>query len=641
MTKEIARTKSDISYHIKRDERYVIGAVITLASIHKQNGGLGSDRDIIIGLSKQYLQRGYLTGDQLRLLRPRLKKYYDQLEQFGGISPVENKIPGPPKKTKAGPGATKHVSFYDKKKTFLKVKFDYDTDLNRKVKTIDKNRQFKKEDGEKFWVMPALIDNIEQLENLGFSFSDEVQEWVDERDMVEELDEIGEIPNFDGTLRPFQSKGVSYIESRRGRALIADEMGLGKTPQAWAWCLLHDELRPILIVCPASAKYTWEREIHKFTSDPPSLEVVEGTTLYEFEADVTIINYDILHHWLEYLLEKKYKIAVLDEAHKIKNSKTKRTKATKELVRRTPALIALTGTPIENKPLEIFNVSNLIKPGVFPSAKRFEREYDTTSTGAKNTAKLHRILVKEFMLRRKKKDVLQELPEKSYFVTPIKLSNVRKYAEIETDFINYVRKVDPSKVHKAVRAKALTKINYLRAALIEGKLNPACTWIEEMLEVENKLVVFCERKMAVNKLMEKFAGRAVKIDGSTTMKNRQKAIDHFQNDPSTELFVGNMKAAAENITLTAANNVAFIELPWNPSVMDQCSDRIHRIGQEAESVNVYCLIARNTIENGWMELLDKKRKVASEIVDGEAPSAESMLVELMKMVQKKYPEGVV
>ena len=153
-------------------------------------------------------------------------------------------------------------------------------------------------------------------------------------------------------------------------------------------------------------------------------------------------------------------------------------------------------------------------------------------------------------------------------------------------------------------------------------------WIHEFLETDNKLVVFAIHKFVIDLLMERFGNVAVKIDGSVKMKDRDAAVQSFQNDDSCRLFVGNIKAAGLGLTLTAASNVAIIEYPWTPGDLVQAEDRCHRIGQK-NSVNVHYLLANNTIENTLAAILDSKRKVLDKVLDGVETEDDSLLTELI------------
>ena len=164
---------------------------------------------------------------------------------------------------------------------------------------------------------------------------------------------------------------------------------------------------------------------------------------------------------------------------------------------------------------------------------------------------------------------------------------------------------------------------------VEAKLPHAIEWIDDFLDTGEKLVVFCTHKFVVDALMKEFSKEAVKLDGRTSGPDRQLAVDKFQNEPETRLFVGNIQAAGVGITLTAASSVAFLELPWTSGSLRQAEDRVHRIGQK-NAVNVYYLLAEYTIEEKIATLLDDKRKVLDSVLDGKETEDSSLIMDLIE-----------
>ena len=477
-------------------------------------------------------------------------------------------------------------------------------------------------------------------------------------------------------LYPFQKEGVRFIEKRKGRALIADEQGLGKTVQALVFLYRNPDAYPALVVCPSSLKLNWQREARKWLKC--TTQVLKGKTPHEIlDKQITIINYDIANYWKDELVFHEFNTVILDEAHYIKNSRTQRTKAIKRITKYSKNLVALTGTPIENRPIEIYNVVNLLNPKLFPNFWQFAQRYCGAKhnrfgwdfTGASNTMELHRILTNFVMIRRKKIDVLTELPPKIISNIPLQIDNRNEYHAAEKDFITYIgnkfendiRKlagtiskdietfkkmgvdlIDESKIQEwkenkleqASKAPVLVQIEILKQLAVKGKLNQVIEWIENFLETGEKLVVFAIHKMVVSALTEKFGKIAVKIDGSTTMMQRQASVDAFQNNPNIKLFIGNMKAAGVGITLTAASNAAMIQFPWSPAELEQASDRVHRITQ-TKQVTIYNLVGVNTIEEEIIRLLDKKRGVISQVLDGTNTSETTVLTELVNLYKQK------
>ena len=502
----------------------------------------------------------------------------------------------------------------------------------------------------KFWIAPLSVDAVEMLKQWHFTLDPRLEEYLQHVKVnVNQVAEI-DIPGLEGELRPFQKKGVGFVEVKNGRALIGDDMGLGKTIEALAWLQLHPELRPTLIVVPATVKIQWMREAIKWMPNP-RVQILSGTSgeISMRQEDVltsprcplgeiTIINYDILPHWYSILKEINFKIMVIDECHYIKNNSAKRTKAVKRLGKNIPHILALSGTPIVSRPIEIFNAVNLIDSTIFPNRWEFGKRYcglrhngfGWDFSGATHTEELYKKLTNTIMIRRKKADVLLELPDKVRSYIPMELDNASEYKMAESNFVSFVHiQKGQEAANRASNAEALAEIEGLKQLAVKGKLKQAIDWIEDFLNVNGKLVVFAVHKFVIDALMERFGSMAVKVDGSVTGVNRQKAVDIFQTDDNTRLFIGNVKAAGIGITLTAASNVAFLELPWTPGEVTQAEDRTHRIGQK-NSVAIYYLLAADTIEEKIAKLIDKKRKVLDSVLDGKATETESLLSELMK-----------
>lgn len=543
---------------------------------------------------------------------------------------------------------------YQNGKAAIKIEFPFDMETVGNVKSLTW-RKFHNTGTEKYWSCPLTLDNLEKLMAWGFRLDEKLTKFIKfASTSVDDLKEI-EIPGLKGTPYPFQRKGVAFIESKNGRALIADEMGLGKTLQAIAYLQLHPELRPAVIIVPKLVKYKWEREIHKWMQNPGTIQILEGLQPnIPVIGDIVIANYDIISNnyidgkelvytgWIDYIIDTKPAILISDESHYFKNNKAKRTKAIKKIAKKVDNFIALSGTPIENRPIEIYNAVNLINPNLFPNFMAFAKRYCNAKhngfgwdfSGASNISELHSKLTKSIMIRRLKKDVLTDLPDKIYDYIPLEITNRSQYEIAEDDFIEWVKNTQGiASATKKANALALTKIEGLKQLALEGKQQQIIEWIEDFLESDNKLVVFAVHRNIIDYIVSKFPKVAVKLDGSTT--NRDTVINKFQTDDNCRLFVGNIKAAGVGIELTAANHVAIIEFPWTPGALDQAIDRLHRIGQK-NTVNVNYLIAKDTIEEDNALLLDKKRNIISQTLDGIEADDQSLIGELINnLINKK------
>ena len=426
------------------------------------------------------------------------------------------------------------------------------------------------------------------------------------------------------------------------------------TIQIIAWLAFRPEVRPAVIVCPASLKHNWKNEIMKWITVPCNGAIIDGKgwkTTYFGKCDPTanldyiIINYDILASNLDYLLKFKPKVLICDESHFLKNEKALRTKAALKLSREVPKVICISGTPIVNRPIEMYNAIRMVSPSLFPNKYRFGYEFcglhktrfGLNWNGATNTNKLHNILKSSIMIRRTKDEVLKDLPPKIHTALSLPITNGSQYGAAERDFINWVVfEKGYEKAKAAANAEALVKMNYLKQLAVEGKMPSVYEWIENFFD-ENpnkKLVLFAENRSVIDSLMNHCSKYgAVKIDGSVSSADRSKIVDTFQNNPDVKVFVGNIRAAGVGITLTAADTVAFIQLAWTPGEMEQASDRLNRIGAKF-TTNVYYLIADGTIEEDICELLDKKRAILNAILDGDTDGDSSMYRDLID----KYKE---
>jgi len=494
-----------------------------------------------------------------------------------------------------------------------------------------------------------------------------------------------EVPGLGGTLRPFQRAGVEYIAQHDTRVLVADDMGLGKTVEALAAiqiALAADPSSRAVIVTPASLKLNWTREAIKWLPGLVTLEgdltligrwgrrrirgitilngkreidlkIADGSkatlTCNDLRARILILNYDILDKHMPMLMKLKaqglLKIVVFDESHYAKNIKAQRTKLSIELADGVPARLCLTGTPIMNRPKELISQLNILgRMDDFGGFHAFVRKYcqvEYTGDHAADPAgllDLNRALRASCMVRRRKQDVLTELPPKVRVPIPVDITNRDEYERAERELIEYIRdraakdksfraslegmtdeEMDAAmsehandKAERASRAEVLVRIGTLKQIAARGMLPAIIEWTEDFLESE-KLVMFGWHQEIVHTIASRF--HAPMIVGGQSLAKRDEGVDRFQTDPDTRLIVGNIKAGGVGLTLTAASNVAMTELGWNAATMDQAEDRCHRIGQ-TDSVTAWYFIAQGTIYEDIAELIESKRKVAEASVDG-------------------------
>jgi len=516
-----------------------------------------------------------------------------------------------------------------------------------KVKTLT-GRSYK----DKLWKAPAIETNLDILVQEGFIFSVKAKEYI--RNLYRSKPERI-LPEVDKSqlkgLFPFQIEGVQFLSSRQGHGIISDQMGLGKTIQALGYLKLHPELRPALVICPASLKLNWQREINKWLPEE-SIQILSGRNPDHlmFGINIYIINYDILGigeviikngkkktilkgGWFSRILnEENIKIIIADEIQYISNHKAIRTIAFIETARKIKKVIGLSGTPIKNRPSEFFTILNLIEPKVFPNRWNYlqtfcnpkNNGFGWTFKGLTNGKELYR-LIYPLMIRREKKDVLKDLPDKIKTVIPLEVNQAdfRKYEKMYEEVFN---KIENMKViEKRGNYEKLKQMAY--ACKRESVLN----WIDDFISTGEKLVLFSYHRAVLDDIEEKFKNISVRIDGSVNIKLRQERVDQFQLNENIKIFSGQIQAAGIGINLTVASSVAFVEFGWNPADHEQAEDRCHRIGQ-SECVNAYYLVAVGTIENKIVELLIEKGKMLGQVLDGKEKDffSEDILEVLMK-----------
>ncbi len=429
-------------------------------------------------------------------------------------------------------------------------------------------------------------------------------------------------------LFPFQKEGVEWLRNK-SRALLADEMGLGKTPQAIHWGA--DRL-PALVVVPAALLWNWHREITTMWRTGDTAVVLEGkTTIPRPLPDWTILTYGMLDHYMKQLRQAGFKCVIIDEAHMVKNLDAQRTKNLLDLVeplqpaefdRPIPNRLAVTGTPILNRPIELFALLVFLGVKHRNEFQDFLKQYTEHKyvrnrlvfTGARNLHQLHQSL-QDIMLRRLKKDVLKNLPPKIHTPMFVPISNAAEYARAERDFLSWLRSnAGDAAAQSAARAETITRMNALRQLAAIGKVAPVCDWLKPCYQGTGKVIIFSSFTEPLE-LLEQCSGDAVIYDGSVPKATRQEYVDKFQKAIEPCHFLGTIGAAGVGITLTAASRVCFLDLPWTPGAKLQAEDRAHRIGQ-TKTVEIVNVLARGTIDERMLKLLADKEFIIAQAVDG-------------------------
>ena len=437
------------------------------------------------------------------------------------------------------------------------------------------------------------------------------------------------IDGLGGELMPFQRAGVAYA-LRAKRTFIADEMGLGKTVQAIATLHASNSF-PALIVAPASLKLNWEREFKKW-SPTRSVAILSGTRPYDVTADVMVINYDILHAWAESLSDLKG--LVLDESRYIKNATTRRAKAAIELSDRVDingTVLCLSGTPVLNNASELIPQLRVIgRLKDFGGVKEFRKRYGYGF----NLTELNRKLRASCYVRRRKSEVLTELPPKrwSQIVVEGDPTVMKEYREAEQNLVSYLatkarefalaegatdqqaREAAWQAQMRAQAAEHLVAVTNLKRIAARAKMKPAEEWITDFLESGKKLVAFGWHRATVDMVAEQFA-RGVKVQGGMDDQARQASVDSFQTDETQKVISCSIRAAGVGLTLTAASDVLFLEQGWTPADMDQAADRCHRIGQ-TDSVTAWTLLCADTIDEYIADIIAEKRALVDAATEG-------------------------
>ncbi len=526
----------------------------------------------------------------------------------------------------------------------FKITFGYDPLVVAQVRTLPPGRRW--DPVTHTWWCPPSVDALTMLRGWGFEILPATIKW--EREWIKPAKPtsriIEDIPGLKRPLYPFQGEGVGFIDDHDGRVLVADEMGLGKTVQALAW-LQHkgNPVLPAVVVCPASLKGNWAQEVKAWTTLTPC--VLSGSVPYvplfwDCRDTVYIINYDILEPWIP-ILSRVCSTVILDECHFIKNAKTRRCKAVKAFCKGKSHVIALSGTPIINRPIEFFNTLNILAPAEFGKYWDYANRYCAAThngygwdlSGASNTDELHQRLSGNLMIRRLKEDVLKDLPPKTRTTIPLDLTG--RMGEYEGALREALGRWEDEKPDPL---RDITQISALRQAAMNVKYDDCVEWVDNFLETGRKLVVFDIHHKTTDRLMERYGKIAIALDGRVDNRARSKVVEQFQNDPSVRMLIGSIAVAGTGFTFSVASDTVFLELPHTHGELVQAEDRTHRIGQK-NAVNIYHLIATNTIEEDIMLLLAEKEKVVRAVVDGKDVKDEGTIFNLLVKRLKNKNKG--
>jgi SWI/SNF-related matrix-associated actin-dependent regulator 1 of chromatin subfamily A len=499
---------------------------------------------------------------------------------------------------------------------------------------------------EKVWVEKLLADKEKAFHIWGkVSESEQLHDfWLPKAAIIKDNTVKDVVINYDKySHRPpleHQKEAVQKLVENK-KFILADDMGLGKTTSTII-AALESGSKKVLIICPATLKINWKREIENYSDK--TVYIAEGKN-FSTDADFVIINYDIIKNFHDtkkkgesQILDANFDLVVVDEAHYIKNATAQRTKLINDLVKKVDRLWLLTGTPMTSRPIDYFNLLSLIESPVAKNwmayAIRYCQGYQFNVggrkvwnvMGASNLEEL-RDRTSGLTLRRLKENVL-DLPDK--IITPVYLRLKSKmYEEIMGEYYDWYDKNPEESKSLTVQFTKLTKI---RQVIADEKISQTIELAENIVEQGKKVIIFCNFTDSLNKICEHFGKAAVKVDGSMSKPERQHSVDSFQENDKIKVFVGNIKAAGVGITLTAAEAVIMNDLSFLPSDHAQAEDRAYRYGQK-NNVLVYYPIFENTIEGIIYDILNNKKQVIATVM-GDNQNTADAAEEILKRIQE-------
>ena len=499
---------------------------------------------------------------------------------------------------------------------------------------------------ERVWVEKLLVEKEKSYHIWGNFFGEKTHEfWLPKVAMVKtHTTEKVEIDYSKYSHRPPLEHRKIAIEKLAGskRFILADDMGLGKTTSTII-AALETGVKKILIICPASLKINWQREILNYTNR--SVFIGEGKNFSQ-DQDFVIVNYDILKNFHDtkdtsksQILNSNFELVIIDEAHYVQNAQARRTKLINHFVKKIKYVWLLTGTPMTSRPINYFNLLNLIESPVAQNwmayVIRYCQGYQFNAgkrkvwnvSGASNLEELRDRTSKQ-VLRRLKTDVL-DLPEK--IVTPVYLRLKSKlYENLMGEYYNWY---DTQKEESKSLTIQFSKLMKVRQVIAEEKIESTIELAQNILDQDKKVIIFTNFTDTLNRIAEHFGKQAVTLDGSSSKTQRQHAVDQFQENEKVKVFVGNLKAAGVGITLTASEAVIINDLSFVPGDLSQAEDRAYRYGQK-NNVSVYYPIFENTIEGAIYDIIIKKKNIISTVMGDNLDKAD-IVAEILNSIHER------
>lgn len=561
------------------------------------------------------------------------------------------------------------------------IQFEFRPKIVAEIKAMPGNRYFGKTKG---WFVPHLAERHNPDQSISKFYNKEAMEKFKKKygtiqpgaDAPEQVFKINDLPELTITLPwkqgvtpyPYQNNGIARgLELKR--FINGDQPGLGKSMQAIGTILGFESLWqhpfPCLIICPSTLKENWRREIEDKFSTKRAV-ILDNKSKDNWHslarmgmADFIICNYESL--WGLFVTGTRnkpgtkptlkemdfdprhtlIKSVIIDELHKLKDPTTRQAKVSKGITAGKEIIIGLTGTPVVNKPKDLLSQLAIINQlHLFGGWKYFQDRYCEGGTGSNFEAELNSKLLNICFFRREKKDVLKDLPDKTREVITCDITTRAEYNLAKTDLGTFLRQQGYSEkqVNKSLNAEIMVRIGKLKAISAQGKLPEAIEHIQEVVDAGEKIVVFIHQKFMANALMTAFPGsvcvRGTEVDEHTgkekpqSVQSRQMAVDAFQRDPNVQVIICSIKAAGVGITLTESSRLIFLELPWHPADVEQCEDRIHRIGQK-NAAQISYFLGKNTIDEEIYKIIEKKREI-SDAITGTTTTIDTMLTDLTR-----------
>ena len=500
---------------------------------------------------------------------------------------------------------------------------------------------------EKVWVEKLLAEKDKAYHIWGKVFeSEELHDfWLPKASLIKDHTVKNVVIDYEKySNRPpltHQKEAIQKLVENK-RYVLADDMGLGKTTSTII-AAIESKAKKVLIICPASLKINWQREIANYSEKP--VYIAEGKN-FSTEHDFVIINYDIIKNFHDpkkkddsQILRAGFDLVVIDEAHYIKNPQAQRTKLINDLVKKVDRLWLLTGTPMTSRPIDYFNLLSLVDSPVAKNWMAYVIRYCEgyqfkvgarkvwNVMGASHLEEL-RDRTSNLVLRRLKEDVL-DLPDK--IITPVYLRlRSKKYEEVMGDYYNWYEKNPEESKSLTVQ---FTKLTEVRQVIADEKTLHTIELAENIIEQGKKVIIFCNFTHSLEQIVQHFGKAAVRLDGSMSKADRQISVDKFQTEDKVKVFVGNIKAAGVGITLTAGEAVIMNDLSFLPSDHSQAEDRAYRYGQK-NNVLVYYPIFENTIEGIIYDILNKKKQIIATVM-GDVKNDVDIVEEIMNQINKR------